>query len=324
MAGIRDVAREAHVGVGTVSRYLNGSGYVSEESRARIEEAVRILDYQPNELARNLYRNRSGIIGVIVPDLEHPFFSKLSKYIEINLYEKNYKTMICNTVGISNREKEYLKMLERNIVDGIIVAAHTLQSDDYLKINKPIIAMDKDFNGQIPLVHSDHRKGGRLAAEAVVKAGCKNVLQFATSFKVTTPSNQRHLVFEEICRENGVKVTTVETNWNSFSHYYYRQYMKREMEKYPDIDGVFTADIPAIACMNVLKQQGRRVPEDVKIVGYDAVDEIYMTEPRLTSVSQDIKQLSKCCVDTIVDIIEGREYESHQIVDVGFVQGGSI
>ena len=128
MAGIRDVAREAHVGIGTVSRYLNGSGYVSEESRNRIETAIKTLDYQPNELARNLYRNRSGIIGVIVPDLEHPFFAKLSKYIEINLYERNYKTMICNTVGISNREKEYLKMLERNVVDGIIAAAHTLHS----------------------------------------------------------------------------------------------------------------------------------------------------------------------------------------------------
>lgn len=82
------------------------------------------------DVARNLYRNRSGIIGVIVPDLEHPFFSKLSKYIEINLYESGYKTMICNTVGISNREKEYLGMLERNIVDGIIVASHTLHSED--------------------------------------------------------------------------------------------------------------------------------------------------------------------------------------------------
>ena len=83
MAGIRDVAKKAHVGVGTVSRYLNGSGYVSEESRTRIEDAIRALDYQPNELARNLYHNRSGIIGLIVPDLEHPFFSKLSKYIDL-------------------------------------------------------------------------------------------------------------------------------------------------------------------------------------------------------------------------------------------------
>ena len=324
MAGIRDVAREAHVGIGTVSRYLNGSGYVSEESRNRIETAIKTLDYQPNELARNLYRNRSGIIGVIVPGLEHPFFAKLSKYIEINLYERNYKTMICNTVGISNREKEYLKMLERNVVDGIIAAAHTLHSEEYLKINRPILAMDKDFNGQIPLVHSDHKKGGRLAAEAVIKAGCRNVLQFTTSSKVTTPANQRHIVFEEICTKHGIRVRTVETNWNLFSHEHFRRYMQKEMVKYPDVDGIFTADIPAIACMNVLKQRGYKIPQDVKIVGYDGLDVIYMTDPPLTSVSQDIEKLAKCCVDTIIQIIEGKEYESHQVIDVGFVQGKSI
>lgn len=326
MAGIRDVAKKAHVGVGTVSRYLNESGYVSKESREKIEKAIRDLDYQPNELARNLYRNRSGIIGVIVPDLEHPLFSKLSKYIEINLYERNYKTMICNTVGVSNREKEYLSMLERNVVDGIIVAAHSLQSDEYLRINRPILAMDKDFKGQIPLIHSDHKKGGRIAAETMIRAGCKNILQFTPSSKVTTPSNQRHIVFEKICREQGVRVTTIETNWNLFTNSYYRQYMKEEIDKYIDIgfDGVFTADTPAIACMNVLKEKGCRIPEDVKIMGYDGVDEIYMTDPPLTSVAQNIPELAEHCVDTILNIIEGKEYEKHQILDVKLIKGRSV
>lgn len=326
MAGIRDVAKKAQVGVGTVSRYLNKSGYVSEESREKIEKAIRALDYQPNELARNLYRNRSGIIGVIVPDLEHPLFSKLSKYIEIKLYERNYKTLICNTVGISNREKEYLSMLERNVVDGIIVAAHTLQSDEYLKINRPILAMDKDFRGQIPLIHSNHKEGGRIAAEAMIQAGCKNILQFTPSSRVTTPSNQRHIVFEEICRKQDVHVTTIETNWNLFTNSYYRRYMKEEIDKYMDIgfDGVFTADIPAIACMNVLKGKGVRVPEDVKVMGYDGVDEIYMTDPPLTSVAQNIPELAERCVDTILNIIEGKKYEKHQILDVKLIKGESV
>lgn len=324
MAGIRDVAKEAGVGIGTVSRYLNKSGYVSEKSRLKIQDAIQKLDYQPNELARNLFHNRSGIIGVIVPDLEHPFFSKLSKYIEINLYEHGYKTMICNTVGISNREKEYLSMLERNIVDGIIVAAHTLHSEYYLKINKPILAMDKDFKGQIPLVHSDHKKGGRLAAEAIIQAGCKNVLQFSTAAKVITPSNQRHIEFKKICELNNIKVTTIETNWNHLSHQYFRNYMEDEMKKHPDIDAVFTADIPAIACMNVLKKTGKRIPEDVKIIGYDGLDEIYMTDPPLTSVKQNIEQLAECCVDTILKIIEGKDFEKLQVIDVELISGGSI
>ena len=76
--------------------------------------------------------------------------------------------------------------------------------------------------------------------------------------------------------------------------------------------------------MNVLKQRGYKIPQDVKIIGYDGLDVIYMTDPPLTSVSQDIEKLAKCCVDTIIQIIEGKEYESHQVIDVGFVQGKSI
>lgn len=105
MASIREVAQEAGVGVGTVSRALNGSGYVSPETRKKIEKAAKKLKYTPNELARNLYHNKTGIVGVIVPDLEHPFFSSLVKHIEMELYEQGYKTMICNTVGISRREQ---------------------------------------------------------------------------------------------------------------------------------------------------------------------------------------------------------------------------
>lgn len=113
MAGIRDVAVYAGVGVGTVSRALNKTGYVSEETRKKIDEAVKVLNYQPNELARNLYRNRSGIIGVIVPDLENPFFAKFMKYTEMELYRYGYRAVVCNTVEISNRVEEMIHLMEK-------------------------------------------------------------------------------------------------------------------------------------------------------------------------------------------------------------------
>ena len=113
MAGIRDVAAYAGVGVGTVSRALNKTGYVSEETKRKIDEAVKALNYQPNELARNLYRNRSGMIGVIVPDLEHPFFAKFMKYTEMELYRYGYRAVVCNTVEISNRVEEMVRLMEK-------------------------------------------------------------------------------------------------------------------------------------------------------------------------------------------------------------------
>ena len=100
-----------------------------------------------------------------MPDLDHPFFSSLVKYIEMELYEQGYKTMICNTVGISRREQEYLDMLERNMVDGIITGSHGLEVEEYRKQAKPIVSIDRDMGPQIPLIGCDHAKGGELAAE---------------------------------------------------------------------------------------------------------------------------------------------------------------
>ena len=115
MASIRDVAKEAGVGVGTVSRFLNDSGYVSEDTSVKIEEAMKKLDYTPNELARNLYHKKSGIIAVLVPNVSNPFFAEFVDYVEQGLYDAGFKMMLCNTEKESNAELEYLDMLNRHM-----------------------------------------------------------------------------------------------------------------------------------------------------------------------------------------------------------------
>ena len=205
MASIREVAQEAGVGVGTVSRALNGSGYVSPETRKKIEKAAKKLNYTPNELARNLYHNKTGIVGVIVPDLDHPFFSSLVKYIEMELYEQGYKTMICNTVGISRREQEYLDMLERNMVDGIITASHGLEVEEYRKQTKPIVSIDRDLGAQIPLIGCDHAKGGEMAAELMLAARRKKIF-IVSGIAPKVLANDRYTAFRQILEKHGVTV----------------------------------------------------------------------------------------------------------------------
>ena len=99
MASIREVAKLAHVAPSTVSRALNGSGYVSEKSKNKIKKAVEELDYIPNQWIRNLYKKRTGIIGVMTPDIIHPYFSTLWNYLEAELDQYGYNVVICNTRG---------------------------------------------------------------------------------------------------------------------------------------------------------------------------------------------------------------------------------
>lgn len=323
MASMKDVAQRAGVGVGTVSRVINDSGYVSVETRKKIEQAIEELGYTPNELARNLFRNRSGIIGVLVPDLDHPFFSAFARETEVALYKLGYKTMVCNTVGSSNRERDYLNMLDRNMVDGIITGAHTLHKNEYVNRKHTIVALDQEFGPEIPLIGSDHVYGGKLAAEIMIKNGCKRVVHI-TGVAPNVAANDRHTVFEKILKDHGVAVLEIMMEWNKFDHQSYWDAAKEAIKKYPDADGVFAADQPALYYMHLAMQAGKRVPEDLKVITYDGMDVSRLCYPKVTAICQNVKFLAESCARTVHDLIENEERVPHrQVLSVELQQGQS-
>lgn len=324
MATIKDVAKRAGVGIATVSRMINGTGYVSEEAGKRIEAAIRELHFIPNERARNLSRKKSGIIGVMIPDFQTPFYGTLLRQVEMELYEYGYKTMVCNTVKTSDREKEYLDMLDRNIVDGIITCALSVEDSVYQEVDKPIVSMDHDLGGKIPLIHSDHRKGGRLAAECLAGHGCGKVIQLGGSFPVNTPSNDRYLEFERIMAERRITVRKLEIEWNHTEYSYYVDLLSRYKRDLKEADGIFASDMGAIAAYHFATDMGIRVPEELKIVGYDGTDFTRMTTPVITAVCQDIPLLARECAGTMMKLIgKSEEVNFHQITDVYLQRGGT-
>lgn len=314
MAGIKDVAKRARVGVGTVSRMINNSGYVADETREKIEIAMKELNYTPNELARNLYHKRSGIIAVVVPSITSPFFSEFLNSVEAELYEAGYKMMVCNTVKAKNAEMEYLDMLNRHIVDGIITGVHTLDVEEYLKIHKPIVALDRYLGDHIPVVAVDHKAGGRLAAEVLIRNGCRNVLHFKGTTVVNSPYHERHREFDRIMAENNIKVCSYDLDWNRFDIMYYRAVVKEVFEKPFTYDGVFAVDELAIECMNEIIRKHMKVPKDVKIVAYDGTFVTDMVEPRITSIVQPVEELAKEAVRLLSEQINGTVYDKKQVV----------
>lgn len=314
VAGIKDVAKRANVGVGTVSRMLNNSGYVAEETRKKIEIAMEELNYTPNELARNLYRKRTGIIAVLVPNVSNPFFAEFVDYAEAELYNNGYKMMLCNTTKEHNAELEYLDMLNRHIVDGVITGVHSLDVEEYRKIHKPIVALDRYLGEDIPVVAVDHREGGRLAAETLIRNGCKKILHFRGSVAVESPYHKRHIEFERIMRENKIETYTYDLEWNRFELEYYREAVADVFEKNIDFDGVFAVDALAIECMNETIRRHRKVPRDVKFVAYDGTFLTDVVEPKMTAVVQPIEGLAKESVRLLCNLISGKNYKNKQVV----------
>ena len=125
MVGMRDVAKTAGVSISTVSLVVNNTGYVSDDMRAKVEAAMRQLNYIPNELARNLYRNRTNTIGVIMPTIAHPFFATLTAHLQREFAARDLKTLLCSIADADKGEGEYVDMLQRHMMDGIVMAAHT-------------------------------------------------------------------------------------------------------------------------------------------------------------------------------------------------------
>lgn len=322
MASIRDVAKRANVGSTTVSRVLNNNGYVSAETREKVEEAMKELNYVPNELARNLFHKKSGIIAVLVPSVANPFFAEFVEYVEIELYKYGYKTMICNTAKEGNAEMEYLDMLNRHIVDGVITGVHTLDVEEYRKIHKPIVALDRYLGEDIPIVAVNHKRGGRLAAEALVASGCKNVLHFRGTLAVESPYHERHYEFERIMKKNHVQTYAYESEWNRFDSNYFIQAAKDVFSKGIEFDGVFGVDQFAICCMNELIRRNKKIPQDVKIVAYDGTYVTKIVEPQITSVVQPMEELAKESVRLIAKLANGKTYQNKKVLlDVKLRQG---
>ena len=243
----------------------------------------------------------------------------------MDLYELGYKTMVCNTIGSSNREQDYLDMLDRNIVDGIITCALVLEDSLYTCIKKPIVSTDHDFGPSIPLIHSNHKKGGQMAAKVLIDASCKNVIQIGAKWDVKTPSSERYSEFEKIMTFHHIPLHTIYTAWNKVSYSYYVNTMQNHLDLLLNADGIFTSDIGAMAVYHLAVEHGRKVPESLKIVGYDGMDLTRLSKPIISCIKQDPIELARRCVDTIIKLInQENDIEYHQILDVIYQKGDTV
>lgn len=320
MASIREIAKRAQVAPGTVSRALNNKGYISQETRRRIEQALKELDYVPNELARNLYRNRSNMIGVILPDIEHPFFLGIIKKLVIELKKYQYGVVLWTTEYDIREEEEYLERLKRNAVDGAVIMVPVMEKDIYRNIARPIVLLDRIVEG-ITYIPIDQEKSGRIAARKLYEDGCRYVLTVIGEPSEEIPSYQRHIAFIDEMTKLGGRVKVIKEEWTSFQLEYHVGLAKKIVKEEPKADGIYAADILGTAFWKVLKEQGKRVPEDFEIISTDGVYENTNTVINLSAVIQPAEEIAKRIAENIIAQIEGKKIKEPEMVDVYLFNG---
>lgn len=325
MTSIREVAKLADVSMSTVSRALNGSGYVADGTKEKIQKAVDELGYVPNKWVRNLYRQKTGIIGVMAPESIHPFFSSLWNFMESELHENGYNMILCNTGGQKEIEREYLDTLERNLFDGMIVGTAKLPNENYMKIKKPILSLDRIIPG-VPLVTSDHRQGGRIAAEKLLERGCKNVLLLSKLDDDTVGSAQSGVAFAQTMQKNGAKVVVENFEWEDVINYTQNIHRAREiLTAHPDLDGMMVNDLCAAAFLKTAKEFGISVPGQLKIIAYDGT---YITDfnyRTISAIEQDTFLLAKTSIRALLQLINHQSLPSNRIrVPVHYKTGDTL
>lgn len=308
MATIRDVAVAAGLNVGTVSRVINNRGYISAATREKVKHIMLELNYQPNEIARSLSKQRTFTIALIVPHISHPYFAKLIEHMEEASWAIGCKLLLCNSHADKTREKSYLELCKGNRVDGIVLCSVDIDSARFTSINIPVIVLERTGTEGTLCVVCDNRFGGELAAKKLLSSGCKNLLCIGGLTSVDMPADERTLGFEAECIKAGVNYSVVLTAPEAYHQLEYHDLLKKELLGNPDIDAIFTSnDIIASQAIQVCYKLGIDVPGKIQIIGFDDVLPASLTIPTITSIHQPIGEMAKAAISLIESKINGED-----------------
>lgn len=320
MASIREVAKLAGVSPSTVSRVMNNTAKVDEEKRQRVLAAIEETGFQPNELARALFKKSSKIIGVLVPTIDNPFFSEMSKAIEEEAYQNGFRILLCNSNSDVEKEKMNIQMLSQMNADGLILMTHSDKTGPLIKeCSLPVVILDRMLIGEGGIAHieSDHYTGGILATEHLIECGCKNIVCIRGPQELSS-GKKRYQAYKDVCAKYGLKEQTVDCKYSYTAGLVAAEEI---LEKYPDVDGIIANnDMVAISTYKVLQSKGYRVPEDIQLIGFDNIRFSRLVTPEISTITQPIQEMGKLAVQIIIDHMNGVTYKKDHVLDVALVE----
>ena len=319
--GIKEVAAVAGVSPTTVSRVLNNRGYISQETRDKVHAAMERVNYAPNDIARAMLNGRLNLIGMIVPFVSSPFHAQVVQAVERTLAKNGFKMLLCNSANRPDRERSYIEMLRRNMVDGVIVNSLNIGAEAYAEMGLSLVGIDCDLGEGSVQIASDSYSIGELATRRLIDDGCTRILCLRNNSRMRMPGNKRSEAYCDVVAEAGMPALVREI-----------EFVKPDDEKgaavtqilkeNPDIDGIFAGDdTMAAICLNVMRQRGLRAPEDIKVVGADGARRTMTFMPDLTTVRQDIDRIGELAAQSIIALVTGEQPDSNIKLPVELIEG---
>lgn len=320
MISIRDVAKMAGVSPSTVSRVMNGTAKVDDEKKQRVLKVIDETGFKPNETARTLYKKSARIIGVILPNIQNPFFNEMASAIEKESYQRGYRMMLCNSNNDLEKERNNIDLLSRMNADGIILLTNQDGIKESVeKCRVPVVILDREVKAlnQIAYIQSDHYQGGCLAMEHLIKCGCRNIVNMRGD-QALSSARKRFEGYLAVCGKHNIVPRFVDCRY-SFQEGLSRT--EELLERYPDVDGIIAGnDIVAVSVYKVLKKRGYRVPDDIQIIGYDNINLSELMTPELTTIAQPISRMGETSAKVLIDYIEKKKTDDSYHFEVELIE----
>lgn len=323
LATIREVAAKAGVSTATVSRIINNKGQATPETIARVRAIIKELGYRPNVVARSLTSGKSNTIALLVPTINNPFFPELARGIEDVANSYGMNVFLCNTDDEREKVTNYLVSLQERYVDGVIINSLNLTNEDLVELHSngiPTVTLDRTFSThEFSSITVKHRIGSQLATKHLIDIGCKRI------GLIRGPEDD----FTAVQRMWGYRDYVKEFDWfdqswialGDFSVKSGYLCMKELFQRHPDIDGVFASnDLMAIGLLKAAHEWGRKVPDELAIIGFDGIDMSQYTTPPISTIKQPIYEMGKMAMEELIRLIREPESESSKMeLDVDLI-----
>jgi LacI family transcriptional regulator len=315
---LKDIARLSGVSTATVSHVLNGTRYVSEETKKKVLTVINNVGYRANTTARSLRSKKSNNIGLIVPDVSNSFFADIIEMTAKNLNEKGYNLILANSDENIDIEKEQIKILSNQIIDGLIIAP-TTKDHSYINYlvddNYPIVFIDRKPMGYTrDCVLTDNEGGSYEAISAFIEHG-HNKIGIITGLEGLTTTDERLNGYKRAHVDHGIPINYDLIKYGD-SKYKSGYMLTRELIDEGDITSLYIGNNSmTIGAVNYLVDMGIKVPDEICLIGFDDYDWAKITNPSLTVVRQPISDISKMAVKLILKRINegGTDYKDYRL-----------
>jgi LacI family transcriptional regulator len=347
-ASIKDVARQAGVSIATVSHVINDTRFVREETRQKVLDAIEVLNYQPNAVARGLVTNSTQKIGLVISDITNPFFTAVTRGVEDEINQHRYNTILCNTDEDPQREDDYLRLLTTQQIDGLIIAPTGIRCESLLQMaeaNLPIVLLDRTTPDlEAPLFNVNNVDGAYQAIRYLISLGHQRIGFVIGADAISTQRD----------RLAGAKLALREANLplddnlivQADPHFYgilpyqpssavrplpHQQTLPsayqalRKLLALPNRPSAIfvSSNQLTIGALYAFKESGLKCPEDISLVSFDDHDWAPLFSPALTVVRQPTYQLGRLAANLLMTLIKGERVEAPQPLPAELIIRGS-